>query len=230
LTAALAGLAVAVVGGFAGIVWKWLEAAENYSQLAIAFAENELITEAVAGASGTIQVDKGTRFYFQPNKRGRWTKVITSHGEAGVRREGPPLPRGDGVICSDLSSDTRWRALAFADGTVSVRDAATGLSAMPVLRHPLPVNAVRFSPDSRVVATGSSDAMILIWEWRTGRLLAGPLGSDGNAITGLRFTLDGKHLVSLTASNALTVWNTGTWQWRSSRVVKLTPLNIYLER
>jgi WD40 repeat protein len=101
---------------------------------------------------------------------------------------------------------------------------------MPVLRHPLPVNAVRFSPDSRVVATGSSDAMIRIWEWRTGRLLAGPLGSDGNAITGLRFTLDGKHLVSLTASNALTVWNTGTWQWRSSRVVKLTPLNIYLER
>jgi WD40 repeat protein len=219
----------------AGIVWQWRLAENNSSRLQIALAESELITEIIKGgeAKTTIFTEAGSGSIYTIRGGGDLTVVLPSGtaGFTGGRKElaKRPDPKGAHAITSThLSFDKKWIAEAHADGTTSIIEVRTGQTITPTLHHRLPINAVRFPPDDRLVATGSSDSTIRIWAWRTGRLITELFQSEDSAIYGLRFTEDGRHLVSVNTSNMLTVWNTKTWQLRSSHSVEITPLNIYI--
>lgn len=70
---------------------------------------------------------------------------------------------------------------------------------MGVLEHTLeghsgPVRSVASSPDGRILASGSSDKTVQLWDTATG-VLAEPLSTE-DIVTKLEFFHDGSHLMT----------------------------------
>ena len=126
------------------------------------------------------------------------------------------------VTSSDLSPDGALKAWGRADGLVEIHQSHGRMLVTSRLPHDSSICAIRFSDDGLLVATGA-EANIRIWGARSGLLIAGPLKADNGVVIGLRFTEDGKHLVSLSSSNSLAVWDTRSWQLRGSRMVPISP-------
>jgi len=74
------------------------------------------------------------------------------------------------------------------------------------------LTAMAVSPDGAVVLSGSGfeDPTIRIWDSQTGRL-QGRLEGHTSWVGKLRFTADGRQLISAASDQTLRVWNTDTW-------------------
>lgn len=68
------------------------------------------------------------------------------------------------------------------------------------------VNSVAFSPDGKLLASGSSDQTIKLWDVATGTELRALRGHTYN-VEAVVFSLDGKLLVSLAGGNEIRIWN-----------------------
>jgi WD40 repeat protein len=79
--------------------------------------------------------------------------------------------------------------------------------------HQNQIEAIAFSPDSRLVATGDIRGPIRIWEAATGKQLRALSGHDGS-LDALQFSPDGRWLVSaggpFTSGAAVTLWEVAT--------------------
>ncbi len=112
-------------------------------------------------------------------------------------------------------------ALTFtADGTIvasahgttlRVWDIRTGDTLATLEKHPDSINALAFSPDNMILATGSGDWKIRLWDVATGDFLAMFLGSP-SAVNALAFSPDGQLLAS--AGSTLRLWDTTTGDTR----------------
>ena len=98
---------------------------------------------------------------------------------------------------------------AGVDHLVKVWEVGGG-EGMETYGHSLPLTAVAVSPDGRLIASGSADDTIHLWEAATARDLFTLKGSAA-AITILSFTPDSKYLVSTAGEDrALRVWDCAT--------------------
>jgi eukaryotic-like serine/threonine-protein kinase len=70
------------------------------------------------------------------------------------------------------SPDGKWLASCAWDGTVKLRDAATGVESLTIFAHEGYVLDLAFSPDSRNLVTTSEDRSVRLWEIPSGRRLA----------------------------------------------------------
>lgn len=75
--------------------------------------------------------------------------------------------------------------------------------------HELAVISVAVSPDNSVIATGSKDKSIKLWEKSTGRELRSLLGHD-DVVTCLDFSADGKYLISGSYDRSVRIWEVET--------------------
>ena len=97
------------------------------------------------------------------------------------------------------------------DGIAQICDAITGTEILPNF-NPFQtgprsrVNAVAFSHDGKMFATGSGDQIARIWDARTGKPLASPLMHDG-PVRLLKFSPDGARLLSTTGTRTLYIWS-----------------------
>ena len=78
-----------------------------------------------------------------------------------------------------------------------------------------------FSPDSKILASGADDAVIILWDVQTGDQLANFAGHT-KPISALTFTADGKTLAS-GANDEIRLWNVNTGALISNHE---TPLNV----
>jgi WD40 repeat protein len=92
-----------------------------------------------------------------------------------------------------FAPDSNRLAVATAGG-VEVWD-VSNMKRCLHLRHTQAVNAVAFSPDGRLLATGAMDATIRLWDAVTGKRLQARSGAEG-AITSVQFFHDGKQVGS----------------------------------
>ena len=74
--------------------------------------------------------------------------------------------------------------------------------------HTHRVSAYIFSPDSKILASGGDDAVIILWDVQTGDQLANFAGHT-KSISALTFSPDGKTLAS-GANNEIRLWNVNT--------------------
>jgi RNA polymerase sigma factor (sigma-70 family) len=113
-----------------------------------------------------------------------------------------------------VSIDGRTLAVAGADGVVRVRDLMTGKE-LASLRAANRVTALRFSPDGKILACGTSANAIHLWEAGTGKELC-CLRGYADEVARLVFSPDGKLLAAGgsgghdTALGTVYVWETAT--------------------
>ncbi|MFN8922502.1 MAG: WD40 repeat domain-containing protein, partial [Sphingobacteriia bacterium] len=72
--------------------------------------------------------------------------------------------------------------------------------------HGLDVNAVAFSPDSKLLATASSDRTLRLWEVATGSLVR-TLEGHTASVNAVAFNKDGNLLASGDSEGSLYIWD-----------------------
>eukprot|EP00124_Ichthyophonus_hoferi_P003903 Ihof_evm1s377 gene=Ihof_evmTU1s377 len=96
------------------------------------------------------------------------------------------------------------------DFTMYMWDPAT--TKKPITRmtgHQQLINHVCFSPDGRLVASGSFDKSVKIWDGRTGKFLASMRGHVG-AVYQVCWSADSRMLVSASKDSTMKVWDSKT--------------------
>ena len=94
----------------------------------------------------------------------------------------------------------------YGDACVKLFDAKTNRLIRRLEGHPGIVYSTAFSPDGRLIASGSSDKTVRFWDAQTGKLLETLFGHS-RKITSLAFSADAKTLVSGSEDDTLKIWD-----------------------
>ena len=114
-------------------------------------------------------------------------------------------PDASRFVAADLG-----KTASIRDGkTASIRDAHTGAKLVTLAGHTGEVFAVDYSPDGRLVATGSADGTARLWNAVTGDPVH-VLRAHRGGVFATRFSADGTRLATLGADRAVRVWDVRT--------------------
>jgi RNA polymerase sigma factor (sigma-70 family) len=126
----------------------------------------------------------------------------------------------DRVNALAFSPDGRRLASGSPESSIHLWDVATGKQLLMLQGHQERVTCVAYSQDGRVIATGGWDRRIHLWDAAGGKLLRQwrtvgpqrpfPTGLAPGLLAGLAFAPDGKHLVSATQDEVVSLWETAT--------------------
>ena len=75
------------------------------------------------------------------------------------------------------------------------------------LRCESDANAVAFSPDDSLIATGHADGVIRLWDVKSGQLKLKLVG-HGRNVSEIAFVPDGRTLLSASSDGTVRVWST----------------------
>lgn len=160
-------------------------------------------------------------------------KMLAVGGEDGAvrlwdvetgRSSVEPFRGDDAVLSVSFSPDGTRLAAGGLDGRLTVWDVAGGGREGLVLNCPdgtgqrlcgRPVQAVAFSPDGRVLASGSSDTIVSLWDplaRQPGGEPARRLTGHTRGVRGIGFSPDSRTLASAGDDQQMILWDVGTGQ------------------
>ncbi|KAL8322138.1 hypothetical protein RB593_004268 [Gaeumannomyces tritici] len=120
----------------------------------------------------------------------------------------------------DEDEDDTRRGRARATNGARRKEASTGPSAAaavargsqrPLLGHHNYVYCLAFSPKGNILASGSYDEAVFLWDVRAGRLMRS-LPAHSDPVSGIDFCRDGTLVVSCSTDGLIRIWDTSTGQ------------------
>ncbi|MCX6153852.1 MAG: T9SS type A sorting domain-containing protein [Candidatus Kapabacteria bacterium] len=75
--------------------------------------------------------------------------------------------------------------------------------------YPTQINAVKFTPDGKWLASAGTDGVVRLWETQTGNLVREYLGA-GSAIWGMDIDMNDSLIAAVTDLSKITIWNINT--------------------
>lgn len=148
--------------------------------------------------------------------------IPTFHNAAQSERPSLVLQVGHANVVRSLafSPDGKFLASGGDDNTVELWDTRTGRQVRSIKGHtrnirslpsiPDSVFSVSFSPDSKILASGGSDATAKLWDVNTGHELASL--RNGGPVYSVCFSPDGKVLASTGETPLVKLWTVPTGQ------------------
>lgn len=108
--------------------------------------------------------------------------------------------------------------MVAADCTIKIWDASTGTLSHTLEGHLAGISTIAWSPDSKVLASGSDDKLIRLWDVSTGKCMPTPLVGHHNYVYSLSFSPKGNMLASGSYDEALFLWDV-----RTARLMRSLP-------
>ena len=96
------------------------------------------------------------------------------------------------------------------DGTLQLLDLATG-QVTTLTGHAYGIEAAAFSPDGRILATGSCDYTLRLWDVATGQTTT-TINPHGGYVVSVAFRPDGRTLASTSTDRTVRLWDPATGQ------------------
>ena len=136
------------------------------------------------------------------------------------------LFRGDQIYINSLAwSPNGWQIASASGETIDLWDSATGETLMTLEGHTNTVSVVRWSPDGTLLASGSWDNTVRLWDVNSGITVHVLKGWEAlDSLDSIAWSLDGSRI----AINGLTltVWDAKTGEqlqaWSSDKTVTTT--------
>jgi WD40 repeat protein len=126
---------------------------------------------------------------------------------------GPPLQlERRSISATEIAFRPDGRAVlraGYEDHTARIYGTTTGKALGPSLQHQGRVNAVAFSPDGKLAATGSQDATARIWDVTTGSPIGEPLRYQEQVLE-VAFSPDGKAVLAASTDGSARLWDVAT--------------------
>ncbi|KAI4170252.1 MAG: hypothetical protein LQ343_005135 [Gyalolechia ehrenbergii] len=130
--------------------------------------------------------------------------------------------RGE-VVCTELSGDNNFLAVGYDDGTIQLLGTEAGDLRNELRGHSNYIIGLKFSPDSKIIATSAEKEVLRLWNVQKGSLLLTIKASflltiEDGLLTGktphfrtpnslMAFSPDGKLLAVVVESAAIQVWD-----------------------
>ena len=125
-----------------------------------------------------------------------WERVAT----APTAKFEPGAP----ILSTTTSAEDALAALTLNNNTVRLFNLQNGQPGATLTGHTAAIKATAFSPDGKVIATGSDDGTLRTWNSENGQLIAQmPVPSP---VTSLVMNKDGTQLIAGHADNAIRIW------------------------
>lgn len=120
------------------------------------------------------------------------------------------------VVSMGLAPDGHFIAVGnrYPDHAVKMYDMLTGEERFRLVGHTGSVHAIAYSPNGRLIATGSQDRTIRLWDAESGRLVRTFRGHEVGVLA-LAFSPDGQWLVSGSLDKTVRLWSVASGEERA---------------
>jgi WD40 repeat protein/cytoskeletal protein RodZ len=108
-----------------------------------------------------------------------------------------------------LSLDGSMIASATSDNAVKIRKVSTGKELKVLVGHASPIESIRFSEKSDIVATGDWNGVMKLWSLKTGQVLK-TLTAHTSWVNEITFSADDRLVASASEDGTARIWNAAT--------------------